>query len=113
LGNDGKEAQSAWECFELECGQPVSLPVRVAALGRRMKRKHLGLLCLGLGLGKFGLGLPGLAFGSVGPDAESGSRSVGPVFGSVSGWSVCSRPVLMEASVSMSSFDSMVANDHS
>ena len=79
LGYNGKEARSAWDCFELECGIPAPLLVRVAALGRRKKRKHLGILCLGLGLGKLGLGCPGLVSGSV-----------GPVFGSVSRLSVIS-----------------------
>ena len=83
LGYEGNPG--VWECLELECGTLVTLPVRVADLGRRKKRKHLGLLCLGLGLGKLGLGLPGLVSRSVGLDSGIVSRSVRPVSGLVSG----------------------------
>ena len=71
LGYDGKEACFAWDCFELECGISAPLPVRVAALGWRKKWKHLGLLCLGLGLGKLDLGFPGLVSGLVGSGSGS------------------------------------------
>jgi hypothetical protein len=91
LGYDGKEARFAWECFELECGSTAPLPVRVVAVGRRKMRKHLGLLCLGLGLG-----FPGLGSRLVGPVAGLISGSVGLVFRSASGSSVFSRPDLVE-----------------
>jgi hypothetical protein len=28
LGINGRDVRFIWECFELECGRPVSLPVR-------------------------------------------------------------------------------------
>jgi hypothetical protein len=64
LGYDGKEEHSAWDCFEMESGFSSPIPVRVTALDRRKKRKRLGFLCLGLGLGKLGLGYPGSVSGS-------------------------------------------------
>ena len=56
LGFVGEEVHFEWDCFRLECGILVPLPVRVAVSDRRKKRKHLGLLCLGLG--RLGLGFP-------------------------------------------------------
>jgi hypothetical protein len=111
LGYDGEEVRFAWDCFELECGIPTPLLVRVAVSGRRNKRKHLGLLCLGLGLGKLGLGFPGLGFGSVGLVAGSVGLChglVGPVFGFVSGLNVISCPDLAEVLM----VSSMVVDKH-
>jgi hypothetical protein len=44
LGFDGKEECSAWDCYEMECAFLMSLPVKVAAKGRRKKKKCLGLI---------------------------------------------------------------------
>jgi hypothetical protein len=49
--------RAAWDSYkEWECGSPVALPVKEADVGRRKKKMHSGLLCLGLGL-KMGVGL--------------------------------------------------------
>ncbi|KAE8009038.1 hypothetical protein FH972_005496 [Carpinus fangiana] len=56
LGNDRKDARTAWDCFEMECGHPASVAVPEA-----------------------GLGLPSSDFGSVGfvwSDGVSDSSSV-------------------------------------
>jgi hypothetical protein len=42
LGYDGKDVRSAWDCYEMEIALPMSLPVKVAAMGRK-KKKRLGL----------------------------------------------------------------------
>ena len=96
-------ARSAWDCYKVENGFSAPLPVRVAALGRRKKREHLGFLCLGLGLGFPGLvsgsgsGLVSVSiFGSV---FGLGSESVGPISKLVSGSSLFSHPDLAEASM--------------
>ena len=81
LGYNGKEVRSTWDCYELEIVFLPSLPVKVAAKGRRKKKKRLGYICdkldlilIGLGLqpngkrarvGKLGLDLIGSDFGLV------------------------------------------------
>jgi hypothetical protein len=54
---------ATWDSSEEENGCLVPPQVKVAALGRRKMRKHLGFLNLGLGLGKLGLGFPNFVYG--------------------------------------------------
>jgi hypothetical protein len=105
----------AWDCSEVDNGFSAPPKVKVVALGRRKKRKQLGFLSWGLGLGKLGLGFPGFVSGSGFRSVFSlGSSSVfgpGPVFGLVfesgSRSSVFSRHDLAEASME----SSMVVNE--
>ena len=57
LGYDGKEACSVWDYYELEIAFPPSLPVKVAARGRRKKKRRLGFICDKLDRILSGLGL--------------------------------------------------------
>lgn len=104
-GFNGKVERSVWDCFKMESGFALPLPVSVAArydganpvrlvvLGRRKKMKNVELLRLGLGLGKMGMGFSGLGSGLVGPGLGSGSGSSGLVLGSVSRLNVISRRI--------------------
>jgi hypothetical protein len=114
LGFDGKVERSAWDCSEMEsgfvspllvrvaagyegeeacfeCGFPVPIPARVAVSGRRKKMKNFGLLGLGMGLGKMGLGISRLGSRLLGPGPRSVSGSSGLVLGSDFGSIVFSR----------------------
>jgi hypothetical protein len=86
LGFDGKEERSAWDrsawdCYEMECAFPTSLPMKVAAKDRRKKKKCLGLIGEKLDRILSKLGLTVLDYGSdsgsvSGSDAGSDSRPI-------------------------------------
>jgi hypothetical protein len=102
--------RSAWDCSKEDNGFSAPPQVKEAALGRRKKRKHLGFLSLGLGLGKLGLGFPGFVFRSGSGlvfGSGSGFGSVGPIFRLVSEPSVFSHQDLAKASME----SSMVVNE--